>query len=79
MVKENRHYNLLHRVRNLSVSLAKSVYNSYYIYVWQTILIISRKSPNSITLNKAKLLPYTGIYNGLGSRSDCPFRVLHYL
>jgi hypothetical protein len=27
---------------------------------------------------KAKLLPYTGIYNDLGSRSGCGFRVMHY-
>ena len=37
---------------------------------------------SGITLSlriKAKLLPYTGIYNGkLGSRSGCGFRVLHY-
>ena len=36
---------------------------------------------SGITLSlriKAKLLPYIGIYNGLGSRSGCGFRVLHY-
>jgi hypothetical protein len=36
---------------------------------------------SGITLSlriKAKSLPYTGIYNGLGSRSGCGFRVLHY-
>ena len=36
---------------------------------------------SGITLSlriKAKLLPYTGIYNGFGSKSGCGFRVLHY-
>ena len=34
---------------------------------------------SGITLSiKAKSLPYTGIYNGLGSRLGCGFRVLHY-
>jgi hypothetical protein len=36
---------------------------------------------SGITLSlriKAKSLPYTGIYNGLGSSMGCGFRVLHY-
>jgi hypothetical protein len=36
---------------------------------------------SGITLSlriKAKLLPYAGIYNGLGSRSGCGLIVLHY-
>jgi hypothetical protein len=36
---------------------------------------------SGITLSlgiKAKSLPYTGIYNGLGSRWGCGLRVLHY-
>jgi hypothetical protein len=28
---------------------------------------------------KAKSLPHTGIYNGLGSRSGCGFRVMRWL
>ena len=28
---------------------------------------------------KAKLLPFTGIYNGLGSSLDCGFRVMRWL
>ena len=77
IVKEIRHYYLLHRVRDLRASLAK--FRILIIVMYGRLHYLLVESPHSLSLKiKAKALPYTGIYNGLGSRSGCGFRVLHY-
>ena len=47
----------------------------------KNVAILTFRIASGTTLSlriKAKLLSYTGIYNGLGSRSGCCFRILHY-
>jgi hypothetical protein len=73
IVKEIRHYYLLHRVRNLRASLAK--FRILVIVMHGRLHYLLVESPPTLSLRiKAKLLTCTGIYNGLGSRSGCDFR-----